>query len=161
MGTEYAQFREWDYENSLEWFMLDYDKHKSFRDYVSSLNRFYLERSELWEQDFTPDGFEWILADAAAENSVAFRRYNSLGESVIVIINFSGVTQRIDIKINSKKLRCLFDTHGAGLKAAELDIKKDENYYLAGISIPAFSGYVLTDYEKIKKITLKEKRYVL
>ena len=78
-----------------------------------------------------------------------------------MIINFSGVTQRINIKIKSKNLRCLFDTHGAGIKSAELDIRKDENYYLAGISIPAFSGYVLTDYEKIKKITLKEKRNVL
>jgi 1,4-alpha-glucan branching enzyme len=27
MGTEYAPFREWDYDSSLEWFMLDYPVH--------------------------------------------------------------------------------------------------------------------------------------
>ena len=57
MGCEFAQFREWDYKNSLEWFMLDYPNHRAMREYTASLNRFYLEHSELWEIDFNSDGF--------------------------------------------------------------------------------------------------------
>ncbi len=43
MGTEYAQFCEWDYEKSPEWFMLDYPIHRAMREYTAVLNRFYFE----------------------------------------------------------------------------------------------------------------------
>lgn len=42
MGCEYAPFREWDYENQLEWFMLDYPRHAQMKDYVRTLNHFIL-----------------------------------------------------------------------------------------------------------------------
>ena len=90
MGTEYAQFREWDFDNSLEWFMLDYPNHKYFREYVASLNAFYLAHSELWDIDFNEDGFRWILADEADKNLVAFRRIDRKGRSLTVVLNFSG-----------------------------------------------------------------------
>ncbi len=43
MGNEYAPFLEWRYDESLEWFMLDYPKHRQSRDYIRELNRFYLK----------------------------------------------------------------------------------------------------------------------
>ena len=91
MGTEYAQFREWDFADSLEWFMLDYPNHKYFRDYVSALNNFYLSSPALWERDFIMEGFEWILPDESSKNVVVYKRIDNREDYLIVAINFSGV----------------------------------------------------------------------
>jgi len=39
-GGEFAQFIEWNYKQSLDWFLLDYDMHKKMQDYVRDLNSF-------------------------------------------------------------------------------------------------------------------------
>ena len=63
MGTEFAQFREWDFENSLEWFMLQYPRHREMQHFVKTINHLYLSRSSLWEIDDGWDGFEWSVVD--------------------------------------------------------------------------------------------------
>ena len=139
MGTEYAQFREWDFESSLEWFMLDYPLHRAMREYTASLNRFYLKSPELWELDFSPDGFRWILADAASQNTVAYRRLTRSGSSIIFIINFSGCAQDIQIETQkAKKLRCVFETSGRAVP--DVKIEKTDSHFYANITVPAFSG---------------------
>ncbi len=90
MGCEYGQFREWDYENQLEWFMLDYDTHKNLKKYTSALNHFYLENDQLWTDDFTWDGFRWVLPDEADKNLLAYERYGSDGNRLLCLFNFSG-----------------------------------------------------------------------
>lgn len=148
MGTEYAQFREWDYENSLEWFMLDYPKHRQMREYVASLNRFYLERSELWELDFSPDGFEWILADESDKNLVAFRRKNIKGEAVIVILSFSGLDQHISIPVKRANIEKLFDSGCLGDTDSFVSVNKCGKQYFADITIPRFAGVILKEKNK-------------
>lgn len=148
MGTEYAQFREWDYENSLEWFMLDYPKHRQMREYVASLNRFYLERSELWELDFSPDGFEWILADESDKNLVAFRRKNIKGEAVIVILSFSGSDQHISIPVKRANIEKLFDSGCLGDTDSFVSVNKCGKQYFADITIPRFAGVILKEKNK-------------
>ena len=71
MGSEFGQFREWDFENSLEWFMLGFDAHAKLHRYVRELNFFYLEHSALWEKDSEKDGFEWIVGDDNNQNILA------------------------------------------------------------------------------------------
>ena len=93
MGQEYGQFREWDYENQLEWFMLDFDMHSKLRGFVMALNRFYLENRELWDLDFSWDGFEWIYPDMSDLNIIAFRRMDKKGNELVMAFNFSPVTR--------------------------------------------------------------------
>ncbi len=93
MGCEYAPFREWDYENSLEWFMLDYEPHRKMQDYTAALNNFYLEKKPLWELDFSWEGFEWIYPDMNELNVIAYRRRDSVGNELIVLLNFSPVSR--------------------------------------------------------------------
>ena len=38
-----------------------------------ALNRFYLENRELWDLDFSWDGFEWIYPDMSDLNIIAFQ----------------------------------------------------------------------------------------
>ena len=93
MGTEYGPFREWDFENQLEWFMLDYPKHKGLQDYTAALNHFYLERRELWEDDFSWSGFRWLNADDRNNNIITYVRFDRAGNPLIVCVNFAPVTR--------------------------------------------------------------------
>ena len=93
MGCEYAPFREWDYENELEWFMLDYEPHRKMQDYTAALNSFYLEKKPLWELDFSWEGFEWIYPDMNELNVIAYRRRDAMGNELIVLLNFSPVSR--------------------------------------------------------------------
>ena len=153
MGTEYGQFREWDYENALEWFMLDYPNHSQMREYVASLNRFYLETKELWMYDFTPDGFEWINADAAEQNSVSFKRKSKTGE-ISVAINFSGSPQTVRIPLNKNGTpKCIFATDLAGMSDGFTDFVTDEERYIEAV-IPPFSGKIFKQFLNNKKIKI-------
>ena len=91
MGCEYAQFREWDYENQLEWFMRDFPRHAQMEKFVLDMNSVYLKEPSLWEIDFSWDGFEWIEADGRDENSVSFYRRSIDKTSVIAAFNFSAI----------------------------------------------------------------------
>ncbi len=155
MGTEYGQFREWDFDNSLEWFMLDYPKHRELRDYTAALNEFYLAHSELWECDFISKGFEWLLADENKKNLVAFKRYNLSGESLIVILSFSDSEQEVRIKTaDALYLEAIFDTGNLNLSTNIFSINHTANEHSADIKIPAFSGVILTEQSRTRKIKL-------
>ncbi len=155
MGTEFAQFREWDFDNSLEWFMLEYPNHKAFREYVASLNSFYLKHSELWDIDFDEDGFRWLLADEADKNLVAYRRLNRKGEYLIVVLNFSGSEQHITIPTErGARLEVQFDTGRVGEAEKSLPIIKSGDSYHADIKIPGFSGAIYKLYKSKKKIKI-------
>jgi 1,4-alpha-glucan branching enzyme len=50
MGSEFAQFIEWDYKKELDWLLLDYPMHACMKAYVRTLNRLYAETPALWVQ---------------------------------------------------------------------------------------------------------------
>ena len=93
MGSEYGQFREWDFKNQLEFFMCDYPRHAELRRCVADLNRLYLEENCLFDDDFSWNGFRWIYPDRREDNVAAFARRNRAGEEIIAIFNFSPVTR--------------------------------------------------------------------
>lgn len=93
MGCEFAQFREWDYENSLEWFMTEYPRHIEMQRFFAALNHFYRENPPLWEIDDSWDGFAWIEPNDAERNIISYRRRDKHGKELIVIINYAPVTR--------------------------------------------------------------------
>lgn len=147
MGTEFGQLREWDYDNALEWFMLDFPMHKQFRDYVSSLNRFYLKTSELWELDFVARGFEWIEADDSDKNAVSFYRMNKKGNRIGVIISFSGAAQSFVVPIDKGHIvKPLFES--SDHTKASVEYYRDGEQTYAKITIGAFCGIVFRSVKK-------------
>ncbi len=98
MGQEFGQFIEWDEKKQLDWFLLDYDSHKSLLEYTKSLNCFYKENSPMWEIDYSWEGFSWIVSDDSDNSVIAFRRMDEKGESVIAVCNFTPV-QRDNYKM--------------------------------------------------------------
>ena len=88
MGSELGMFREWNDDDELEWFMLDYDMHAKYQRFVATLNRFYLEHRELWDADEGPDSFAWIDPDNSQESILSYRRIAKNGEELVVFLNF-------------------------------------------------------------------------
>ena len=91
MGSEYAQFREWDYENQLEWFMTDYPRHREMQKFFRELNHLYKNKPALWEIDDSWDGFTWIEPNDADRNIISYRRRDKKGKEIFVVLNFSPV----------------------------------------------------------------------
>lgn len=154
MGTEFAQFREWNYADSLEWFMLDYPSHSEMRDYVRALNRFYLENEALWSIDFSQNGFSWILPDENERNTAVYRRVATSGKSLIIAINFSGDTQTVRIPTKpAKRLDLRFAT-SLDISAESIPVNSGILGYYADIELPRFSGIILEENNGKKRIKI-------
>jgi 1,4-alpha-glucan branching enzyme len=126
MGQEFAQFIEWNYAQQLDWLLLDYEQHRKMLEFVKALNKFYLENSQLWEIDYSWEGFKWISNDDNTQSIIAFRRINQSGEEIIAVCNFVPVDRhdyRIGVPVAGKYKKVFSSTEakygGAGGVAAE------------------------------------------
>ena len=91
MGCEFAQDREWNHEQSLDWHLLQNASHAGVQKLVRDLNRLYTTSPALHTQDVSSAGFEWIDANDAQRNLLAFVRKGRHGEQMLVLCNFAPV----------------------------------------------------------------------
>ncbi len=151
MSCEIAQFSEWNYENSVEWFMTDFEKHSGIQTFVSEINHFYLKNSELWEIDFSWDGFRWIVSDDNEQNIIVFERFNKNRDSIICAFNFSPVARyNYRVGVENEGVFCeVFSTNelrysADGIKKCEKivseKIKAGNFENSISLTLPAFSG---------------------
>jgi 1,4-alpha-glucan branching enzyme len=90
MGNEIAQGREWNFDASIEWYLLEYASHSGMLALVSDLNQLYRNNSALHRYDFTAEGFEWIDSNASEQSVLSYLRRD--GDSfVVVVLNFTPV----------------------------------------------------------------------
>ena len=89
MGSDFAQFIEWDYHKALDWFLLSYPRHDEVRRWVRELNHYYKAHPALWEQDDNWMGFEWLNVDDADRSAIAFLRTARNEERIVVAVNFT------------------------------------------------------------------------
>jgi 1,4-alpha-glucan branching enzyme len=92
MGAEFGQSSEWNFQNSLDWHLLDYDFHKGVQKLIQDLNAFYKKQPALFEKQFSAEGFQWIdYGDA--ENSVLtyIRKGHQEADDLLIACNFTPV----------------------------------------------------------------------
>jgi 1,4-alpha-glucan branching enzyme len=91
MGSEFAQNDEWSEARSLDWHLTQWDEHRGVQRAVAAINHTYQQLPALWQQDTDPKGFEWIVGDDGAGNTMAFTRWSSDGVPLVALCNFAPV----------------------------------------------------------------------
>ncbi|WP_189428474.1 1,4-alpha-glucan branching enzyme [Streptomyces thermoviolaceus] len=96
MGQEFAQGSEWSETRGPDWWLLDPSygaaaDHRGVLDLVRDANTVYRATPALWERDAHPDGFQWVVEDAADDNVLAFLRRDGRGAPLLAVSNFSAV----------------------------------------------------------------------
>ncbi|KAA5607080.1 1,4-alpha-glucan branching protein GlgB [Roseospira marina] len=105
MGTEFAQGREWNYQSSLDWHLLDIDYHKQMQDMVAALNALYRDTPALHANDCESDGFSWIDCTDYQNSVIAYMRRESAEPDapfVVVVCNLTPIV-REDYRIGAPR----------------------------------------------------------
>ncbi len=111
MGMEFGQWKEWNYESSLDWHLLEYDTHKGLQFFIKDLNSVYKRFPALYENDFSSEGFQWIDANDSQNSVFSFIRYdNEKKYPVIMVANLTPIPKynyRIGVPQDAKWLEIL------------------------------------------------------
>jgi 1,4-alpha-glucan branching enzyme len=95
MGAEFGQSGEWNFEQSLDWHLLEYPFHKGIKKLITGLNDLYKNQPALHEKQFSPEGFEWINYSDHHNAVMAYiRKGNNQNEDVIVVCNFPPLVRK-------------------------------------------------------------------
>jgi 1,4-alpha-glucan branching enzyme len=90
MGGEFGQTSEWNFQQSLDWHLLEFAPHQGMKECVKALNHLYKTEPAMFEHSFTADGFEWIDTQDR-ENSVLVyaRKSSDPNLNIIIILNLT------------------------------------------------------------------------
>jgi 1,4-alpha-glucan branching enzyme len=94
MGAEFGQSAEWNFEGSLEWYLLQFGYHVGVKKEITDLNALYKNNPALHEKQFSPEGFEWInYSDHQNAVMSYIRKGNNPKEDLVVVCNFTPVVR--------------------------------------------------------------------
>jgi 1,4-alpha-glucan branching enzyme len=95
MGQEFGQKREWNFDQSLDWHLLDHDpegRHRGLSDCIRDLNRLHRTEPALHARDCEPEGFRWIVPDDRDQSVIGWMRMGGPDDAPIAMItNFTPV----------------------------------------------------------------------
>lgn len=111
MGEEIGQFKEWDFADGIEFFLLDYPKHRELHEFYKELFAFYKNNDAFYSIDDNWTGFEWLDVDNADNNVIAYKRKGASGEEIIAVISFNGVAiKNYVLPVDGKKYKVVFNS---------------------------------------------------
>ena len=117
MGCEFGQWREWNYDQSLDWHLLDDPMHAGLHRWVRDLNHTYQRERSLHEIDFEAAGFSWIDCNDNQNSVVSMlRRSRHPDDFTVMVTNFTPVPRpgyRIGVPAGGF-YRELLNSDGAG-----------------------------------------------
>jgi len=165
MGDEFGQTGEWNFKQSLDWHLLNYPIHKGLQNLVRDINHLYRDETALFENQFKPEGFEWLEADDANHSVYIYLRKGIKKDDVLMIV-LNLTPNVLDYKIGidsgvSWEVILNSDDHlygGSGVdahifkKTNEPCMNKKQSMY---INLPPLSGIVLRK-KKDKKDKLQK-----
>ncbi len=132
MGGEFGQSSEWNFQQSLDWHLLQYDFHKGIQELVRDLNTLYRSHPALYEKQFSPEGFQWIDYGDAENSVLTFvRKGNHRRDDLVVACNFTPVPRehyRIGVP-KSRKLKEILNSDarkygGSGMVNGEASVSR-------------------------------------
>ena len=92
MGCEFGQPTEWNHDAELSWHLLQYGNHRGLQGALRALNHLVQETPALYQRDFDPEGFSWVVGDDREQSVFAYLRHGDVGtQPVLVVCNFTPV----------------------------------------------------------------------
>jgi len=85
MGCEFAQGREWNHAQSLDWHELEVPAHLGVQSLVRDLNALYRDNPALHVNDTKAEGFVWLEANDADASVFAYVRKGAPGDPMVVV----------------------------------------------------------------------------
>ncbi|MFC3852216.1 1,4-alpha-glucan branching protein GlgB [Salinispirillum marinum] len=154
MGNELGTGTEWNHNGQLDWWLLEYEKHRGCQQLIKDLNTLYKTEPALHELDNDPKGFRWINHSDAANSVLSFCRFSSAGETLVVICNFTPTPQqhyvlgvpeagRYDVLLNTDSSYYWGSNFDAGLGYDSQAEGKDGLDHRLQVRIPPLSTLVL------------------
>ncbi len=146
MGNEIGQSEEWNHDSSIDWHLLDFDKHLGIQSLYRDLNKLYQKYPALYALDTSYKGFEWI-DHGNAEQSILSMLRKSDNQKVYVVTNFTPVPHddfRLGVQ-DKGKYQLLLNTDdkkywGSGYKTAKTmtanNTKWNNQMYSIGVKLP-------------------------
>lgn len=102
MGQDFAQFKEWSEERSLDLTLLDNPLNYQMKEYVKELNHLYQEQKALYQMDYNKKGFEWVTQWEADHSIISFfRKGKKREDDLLVLCNFTPVVyKKYKVEVN-------------------------------------------------------------
>ncbi|MBR6045844.1 MAG: 1,4-alpha-glucan branching protein GlgB [Ruminococcus sp.] len=146
MGSEFAHFREWDETKELDWFLLKYPLHDSFREYFGRLGELYTSRPCLYSGDYNSESFHWLIVSAERDCVYAYERECG-DDRIACVFNLSDKEKEIPVPMGeSCVLREILNSDwdiysGSTPKSSEPAEYETSGFArIAKLTVPPFTG---------------------
>ena len=93
MGGEFGQRAEWNHDRSLDWQLLESDRHHGVQRWVEDLNATYRRTPAFYELDFSQEGFQWIDFHDEQNSVFSWLRRDRNGNNLLVVINATPIVR--------------------------------------------------------------------
>ena len=90
MGSEFAQWNEWQVNGELDWLLRQFPAHEGIFRLIGDLNRLYRTEPALYQYDFSGQGFSWINCHDSDQSVLSLVRHSD-AEQIVVVLNFTPV----------------------------------------------------------------------
>src|SRR5438874_2952557 len=128
MGGEWGQWNEWNFDESLQWHLLQWESHSGVQKYVADLNKLMRSEPALHEVDFDYHGFEWIDCHSWEDSVLSFiRKAKNPEDFLVVVCNFTPVVRQ-NYRI------------GVPRKSWYKEISNSDSKYYAGSNVGNYPG---------------------
>ncbi len=95
MGNEIGQWIEWKFDESLDWHLTEYDRHRGMQTLFRDLNALYKNHPALYRFDSSEQGFRWIDCSDHANSVLAYLRKGEDGDKdILICLNFTPVPRQ-------------------------------------------------------------------
>lgn len=93
MGAEFAQTKEWNHDQSLDWHLLELPEHKGMQQWLKDLNDIYVNEKSMHENDYNQEGFGWLDISKTDDCVLIWKRQGKkANDHLIVVGNFDQQT---------------------------------------------------------------------
>jgi 1,4-alpha-glucan branching enzyme len=156
MGGEFGQWSEWNCKQSLDFHLLkENEMHAELLNFVQDLNTIYKNNASLWEQDFIPDGFQWMNLEDRENSIISYTRYaKDRKDHLVCLLNFTpqifyNYKMGLPTDSNYEQIFCSDRSRFGGSDATNKTIYKAiaepfaQAPYHAHVTVPPLAGIIL------------------